>query len=327
MCACRDMPKAEATASAINRRLPRTVPPSSSPCGRASPAPAPLDLASLASVRAFVDAFERERGEEGEEEQKRNEDRRLRRREPRLHVLVNNAGALFPKRELVDVWKREEQEGRGEGEGKRESLLVERTMATNHLGPFLLTALLLPTLKETGRAEGRPSRVVMVSSRLEKGKGEYLDCWVRDPTLTPAEDQDPKEEGEEEGGPVASPPYRPFLAYGASKLANLLAVREIHLPFCPTPFIMILSFPPSLPARALSGDLLAPAAARMVAARRHAPTANDHHPPVASPRTVHAPMGPVRPARLCLWMHARHGAHGPQSIPAAWLCSRPFLAS
>ncbi|EKU22391.1 retinol dehydrogenase 14 [Nannochloropsis gaditana CCMP526] len=228
MCACRDMPKAEATASAINRRLPRTVPPSSSPCGRASPAPAPLDLASLASVRAFVDAFERERGEEGEEEQKRNEDRRLRRREPRLHVLVNNAGALFPKRELVDVWKREEQEGRGEGEGKRESLLVERTMATNHLGPFLLTALLLPTLKETGRAEGRPSRVVMVSSRLEKGKGEYLDCWVRDPTLTPAEDQDPKEEGEEEGGPVASPPYRPFLAYGASKLANLLAVTYLH---------------------------------------------------------------------------------------------------
>ena len=62
-------------------------------------------------------------------------------RYPRLDVLVNNAGALFsPQRELtVDGY--------------------ERGLATNHLAPFLLTALLLDRLRASPAA-----RVVNVAS-------------------------------------------------------------------------------------------------------------------------------------------------------------------
>jgi len=170
----------------------------------------------LPSVRAFADAFLEERGGGGG------------RGEGDLHVLVNNAGALFRKREVVDIWA-----GSG-GEGEREGrqMLVEKTMATNHLGPFLLTSLLMPTLKATGRKEGSPARVIMVSSRLERGKTAYLNAWMRDPTLTPSEEKDERKEegGKERGGEeveVGCPAYKLFLAYGASKLANLLMVCRV----------------------------------------------------------------------------------------------------
>ncbi len=59
---------------------------------------------------------------------------------PRLDVLINNAGAIFMKRELtVDG--------------------VERTWALNHLAEFLLTHLLLDKL-----AASAPARIVNVSS-------------------------------------------------------------------------------------------------------------------------------------------------------------------
>jgi NAD(P)-dependent dehydrogenase (short-subunit alcohol dehydrogenase family) len=62
----------------------------------------------------------------------------VRARHPRLHVLVNNAGAMFARRnESVDG--------------------IEMTLALNHLAPFLLTNLLLDTMKP-------PARVVNVSS-------------------------------------------------------------------------------------------------------------------------------------------------------------------
>ena len=58
----------------------------------------------------------------------------------RLHVLVNNAGALFSSRqETVDG--------------------IERTIATNHLAYFMLAQLLLPVLKWS-----IPSRIVNVAS-------------------------------------------------------------------------------------------------------------------------------------------------------------------
>ena len=57
-----------------------------------------------------------------------------------LHVLVNNAGVLAPDRERTE-------------DG------VELTFATNVLGPFLLTALLLPALRRCA-----PSRVINISS-------------------------------------------------------------------------------------------------------------------------------------------------------------------
>jgi len=66
-------------------------------------------------------------------------------RYPRLDVLVNNAGAVFSRRELTP-------------EGH------ERTWAVNHLAPFLLTNLLLERLRESA-----PARVVTTASDAHKG--------------------------------------------------------------------------------------------------------------------------------------------------------------
>ncbi|XP_027577400.1 retinol dehydrogenase 13-like [Pipra filicauda] len=79
-----------------------------------------LDTGSLASVRAFARAVLRE--------------------EPRLDVLVNNAGVTGLPFTIT-------------------SERLEQTFATNYLGPFLLTNLLLDLLKASA-----PSRVVNVSS-------------------------------------------------------------------------------------------------------------------------------------------------------------------
>lgn len=78
------------------------------------------DVSSLASVREFAADFVARNHE--------------------LHALVNNAGVMPPERTHTD-------------EG------FELTFATNVLGPFLLTALLLPALRG-----GAPSRVINVSS-------------------------------------------------------------------------------------------------------------------------------------------------------------------
>jgi dehydrogenase/reductase SDR family protein 12 len=78
------------------------------------------DLSSLRSVRDFARRFGAE--------------------QPQLHVLVNNAGVLLPERKLsVDG--------------------NELALATNVLGPFLLTGLLVPALEA-----GAPARVINVSS-------------------------------------------------------------------------------------------------------------------------------------------------------------------
>jgi len=61
-------------------------------------------------------------------------------RERRLDVLINNAGVLLPTR-------MESMDG------------IEMTFATNVLGPFLLTNLLIPLMKEIA-----PSRIINVSS-------------------------------------------------------------------------------------------------------------------------------------------------------------------
>ncbi|CAM9251822.1 unnamed protein product, partial [Lampetra fluviatilis] len=79
-----------------------------------------LDLSSLSSVREFVS--------------------RVMSEEERLDILVNNAGVSGLPHQITD-------------DG------LEVTYATNHLGPFLLTNLLLDLLKQ-----GSPSRVVTLSS-------------------------------------------------------------------------------------------------------------------------------------------------------------------
>lgn len=98
---------------------------------------------------------------------------------PSLHVLVNNAGGLVPKRELsVDG--------------------IEKTFATNHMGYFILTNLLLATL-----AKSAPSRVVNVSSAVHHyAKLDFLNL-----------------QGEKK--------YRQFQAYSLSKLANVLFSYEL----------------------------------------------------------------------------------------------------
>jgi NAD(P)-dependent dehydrogenase (short-subunit alcohol dehydrogenase family) len=126
----------------------------------ASLAVAPLDLASLASVRAFAESFLRDHD--------------------RLDVLVNNAGVMaLPYCKTADGF--------------------EMQFGTNHLGHFALTALLFDRL-----AKSAPSRVVTVSSQV------HLYGWMRWKDLQ-------WEKG-----------YQRWLAYGQSKIANLLFSHELH---------------------------------------------------------------------------------------------------
>jgi len=90
------------------------------------------DLASKDSIRRFVEEFKKEHD--------------------RLDVLINNAGAVFAKRQLsVDG--------------------IENSIAVNYIGPFLLTRELLPLLKASA-----PSRIVNVSSGMNRtGKIDFDD--------------------------------------------------------------------------------------------------------------------------------------------------------
>ncbi len=92
----------------------------------------PADLSSQQAVRQLAEEFKR--------------------RYQHLHVLLNNVGAAFMKRELsVDG--------------------IEMTFALNHLAYFLLTNLLLDTLKASA-----PARIINVSSGAHtSGKIEFDD--------------------------------------------------------------------------------------------------------------------------------------------------------
>jgi retinol dehydrogenase 14 len=100
-------------------------------------------------------------------------------RHPRLHVLVNNAGVSLPRRqETVDG--------------------LETVFATNHLGPFLLTNLLLPALNA-----GAPARIVTVSSGAQAmGKLDFDDLQ-------------------------SARSYNEIRVYNQSKLANILFTYEL----------------------------------------------------------------------------------------------------
>jgi retinol dehydrogenase-14 len=100
-------------------------------------------------------------------------------RHGRLHVLVNNAGAVFARRRVT-------------AEG------VEMTLAVNHLGGYLLTALLRDTL-----VASTPARVLNVASVAHRqARIDFEDLQL------------------EHG-------YRPFRAYAGSKLANVLFTYEL----------------------------------------------------------------------------------------------------
>jgi NAD(P)-dependent dehydrogenase (short-subunit alcohol dehydrogenase family) len=123
---------------------------------------AALDLADLASVRAFADE----------------------QADVPLHLLVNNAGVMaIPRRETADGF--------------------EMQLGTNHLGHAALTFRLLPALVAAG-APGPASRVVTVSSGMHRrGRMDFDDLM-----------------GERS--------YKPWTAYGQSKLANLLFMAELE---------------------------------------------------------------------------------------------------
>lgn len=66
----------------------------------------------------------------------------------KCHILVNNAGAMFPEKEM--------------------RFGIELTSLTNHLGHFYLSQLMLPKLRKTAEEENVEVRIVNVASRLEK---------------------------------------------------------------------------------------------------------------------------------------------------------------
>ncbi|WP_055495379.1 SDR family NAD(P)-dependent oxidoreductase [Streptomyces sp. TP-A0356] len=96
-----------------------------------------------------------------------------------LTVLVNNVGAMFPDRQ-------DSADG------------IEATFAVNHLSPYLLTELLLPTLRA-----GAPSRIVNVTSGAIGVAKRVFDA------------------AEPPGG------YYGFHWYGRAKLANLAYTLEL----------------------------------------------------------------------------------------------------
>lgn len=82
---------------------------------------------------------------------------------------------------------------------------IELQLGTNHVGHFFLTNLLRPAL-----ARGAPSRVINVSSEAHKsGRGTRLMETIDDDRTH------------------SRRKYKPFDAYGDSKLANILFTREL----------------------------------------------------------------------------------------------------
>ncbi|KAG1360691.1 short-chain dehydrogenase TIC 32, chloroplastic [Cocos nucifera] len=130
----------------------------------------PLDLSSLSSVRCFVSRF-------------------LSLQLP-LNLLINNAGKYSYKFAI------------SEDE-------IEMTFATNYLGHYLLTKLLMEKMVETARVMGIEGRIVNVSSTIHSwvSSGDclsYLDLVTRKKI-----------------------PYNATRAYAFSKLANVLHTKEL----------------------------------------------------------------------------------------------------
>ena len=126
------------------------------------------DLSSLQSIRNFANDFIENYNE--------------------LHILINNAGIFAPSAKTLS------KDG------------YEITFATNHLGHFYLTTLLLDLLKKSA-----PSRIVTVSSN-------WPAFWMCKPGFhidDPNFDKNPKS-------------YSNSKAYNHSKLANVLFTRELH---------------------------------------------------------------------------------------------------
>ncbi|KAF4374209.1 hypothetical protein F8388_022975 [Cannabis sativa] len=126
-----------------------------------------LDLSSTKSVRSFVDNFHA--------------------LHLPLNILINNAGVMFCPFQLSE-------------DG------IEMQFATNHLGHFLLTSLLLDKMKDTARTTGVEGRIVNLSSiaHLHTYEGGIRFQKINDERS-----------------------YSDKRAYGQSKLANILHAKEL----------------------------------------------------------------------------------------------------
>ena len=118
-----------------------------------------VDFSRLDDVRRFASEFDK--------------------RHDKLHVLVNNAGAMLSERSTT-------HDG------------LETTFQVNHLGPFLLTNLLLDKIKASA-----PARIVNVASTAHRGGSLDFDDL------------------QSENG------YNGMRVYGTSKLCNILFTREL----------------------------------------------------------------------------------------------------
>ncbi|XP_073013352.1 short-chain dehydrogenase TIC 32, chloroplastic-like [Typha latifolia] len=126
-----------------------------------------MDLSSLDSVQKFAQSFSASN--------------------KHLNILINNAGIMACPFQLST-------------DG------IELQFATNHLGHFLLTNLLLDKLKATAKETGIQGRIVNVSSTAHKrSNGSFFNL----------DEMNDKSR------------YKPFGAYAHSKLANILHANEL----------------------------------------------------------------------------------------------------
>ncbi|XP_047316843.1 short-chain dehydrogenase TIC 32 B, chloroplastic [Impatiens glandulifera] len=130
-----------------------------------------IDLSSLASVHTFSSHF-------------------LSLNLP-LNILINNAGKFSQKLEL--------------SEDK-----IEMTIATNYLGHFVLTELLLEKMVETAEKSGIEGRIINVSS--------VIHTWVNPLHFSISNMLNP---------PTLRHNYNGTRAYAQSKLANILHAKEL----------------------------------------------------------------------------------------------------
>ncbi|XP_065862939.1 short-chain dehydrogenase TIC 32, chloroplastic-like [Euphorbia lathyris] len=126
-----------------------------------------IDLSSMASVRKFASEY-------------------ISSGRP-LNILINNAAVAIPPFTLSED-------------------NIELQFATNHVGHFLLTDLLLETMKNTAQESNHEGRIVIVSS---VGHRHGYQEGIRFDKIN------------DQSG------YKKFLAYGQSKLANILHANEL----------------------------------------------------------------------------------------------------
>jgi NAD(P)-dependent dehydrogenase (short-subunit alcohol dehydrogenase family) len=186
-----------------------------------------------------------------------------------LDLLVNNGGVMYPPRRTQTL------------DG------FELQFGTNHLGHFVLTGLLLPTL-----LEAPDPRVVTVSSLAHHGATDAV-------------------------ADTDTPGYRTHLAYANSKLANLVFAQELHRQAVRRGLALSsVAAHPGLAATGLFADpqglgahaavravlpvlvrLFAQPAAAGAHAVLHAATAAESGEYVG-PQRLHETRGPVGPARM-----------------------------